>query len=109
MNEDTKQNISLPASVRRGLEQATQLQNQGRTNEANLVLQEMAKNVALSQPELAALLIAGQMGYEGFTLTDSTRDFNDKVVAKKFLGVTYAKDTDRTETTRTVTKTFRLF
>ncbi len=109
MNEDTKQNISLPASVRRGLEQASQLQNQGRTNEANSVLQEMAKNVALSQPELAALLIAGQMGYEGFTLTDSTRDTRDNVIEKKILGITYAKDIDRTEVKKTITKTFRLF
>ena len=85
------------------------MQSQGRPNEADNVLREMAKSIALSQPELAALLVAGQMGYEGFTLTDSTRDTRDNVIEKKILGITYAKDIDRTEVKKTITKTFRLF
>ena len=103
-----KENTNLPASIRQRLELAQQYADRGQYNQADNVLQEMARSLASSAPELCALLMAGQMGYQGFDHTQSEQDVRTRRVEKRMMGVKYGEDVETTTTTRTTTVRYRL-
>lgn len=76
-------NTSLPASLRQRLELVQQHRDRGQPERAEAVMQEMARTLATSAPELCALLLAKQLGHTGFETTETerrerTRSFNGR-------------------------------
>ncbi len=66
-------NTSLPASIRQRLELVQQHLDRGQPERAEAVMQEMARTLATTAPELAALLMARQMGHKAFQ-TEETQE-----------------------------------
>lgn len=101
-------NTSLPASIRQRLELAQQYLDQGQPQRAETVMQEMARALATAAPELCTLLMAGQMGYAGYQISNSERSTRTNRVEKKVWGMTIGEDIETVTTTRTTTTCYRL-
>lgn len=104
MNENT----TLPASVRERLELAQRHADAGDFRQADNVLREMARALASSAPELCALLMASQLGFEGYHTEFVDEDVNETRSPRRFLGIKYQEDIVTQTVTRRIVRTGRL-
>jgi hypothetical protein len=90
------------------LEQVQTLSSQHRGAEASSVLTQTLVEIARSNPELCAALIAAQMGHRQITLQQTVQSSNMIATDRRIFGLTYGQDIKRTTTTTTTTRTIRL-
>lgn len=70
---------SLPPSIRRQYEQAQALEAQGNHSGSEIVLQEMARTLASTQPKLCAMILASALGIKELNTYAAKQD---KTVAR---------------------------
>ena len=101
--------VSLPNSLRQQLDRAQHLLNQSedaasygdrslavvKAKEAMQVIQRVAEH----SPELAALIILGDLGYRGFELETIEHVDRYQVVERKVFGIPFGHDVVNTPTT----------
>lgn len=87
---------SLPISIRQRYEQAQTLVEQGKPDQAQLVLQEMARTLASTEPMLCALFLAGSLGLSGIEKRVETRRTNTTETPRMLFGVQVGRDVTTT-------------
>lgn len=100
--------VTVPKSILQRLEQVQTLNSQHRGAEANSVLAQTLVEIARSNPELCAVLIAAQMGHRQITLQQTVQSSTMVTSDRRIFGLTYGQDIKRTTTTTTTTRTIRL-
>lgn len=100
--------VSVPLSVRHQLERARNLIDNGRSGEAENVLKEAGMALARTNPELAALLVATQLGYREITATVTETSSQTTHTDKRFLGWCYANEYNTITNSRTTTRRMQL-
>lgn len=99
---------SLPLSIRQRYEQAQTLAEQGRPDQAQLVIQEMARTLASTAPELCTLLIAGMLGFNGIGYETEQRRTDRSVTVRTAFGIQIGEDVTTTTHVDTVRKSWTL-
>ncbi len=94
---DQQSLISVPNSLRQQLERAQNLLSQSEEAESNgnqslavvkaKEAMQVIQRVAQQSPELAALVILGDMGYRGFEIEMIERVDRHEIVQRTFLGI----------------------
>jgi hypothetical protein len=99
---------TVPRSILQRLEQVQSLASQQRMPEAGNALAQTLVEIARTQPELCAVMMAAQLGYREISFQQTVRTTNRSSTDKSIFGITYGQDNYMTTTSTTTTKTVRL-
>lgn len=100
--------VTVPKSILQRLEQVQSLASQNRMPEANQALGQALVEIARSQPELCALVLANQLGHRQLSLQQTVQQVDTYVTDRQIFGLTYGKDVKTVRSTTTTTRTMRL-
>lgn len=98
---------SLPTSVRQHLQQQVTPYHE-QSSETLVFIREAGKELARSAPDLAALLIAGQLGSDEIVVRETTTDTTGNEDCLKLFGLTFIRDGYKHTKTKTVERSYRL-
>ncbi len=99
---------SLPTSIRERLELARTLQSNGDQRSADSVLQQAVVELARTQPEMCALLLSANLGYQGISATVVERTTVMIPRPITFCGFNVGEEWVALTTTKETTKHLRL-
>jgi ABC-type oligopeptide transport system substrate-binding subunit len=94
--------VSVPSSVRVRLEQAETLLAQNRPREAEAAFKAAGSELARTQPELATMLVAAQMGHRDIAAAIKEVKTTTERVERRVLGVKVGEQRVPKTTTREV-------
>jgi hypothetical protein len=101
--------VTVPNSILQRLNQVQQLASQNRMPEASATLAQALVEIARTQPELGALMVAAHLGYSGLSFQQTVQSTNHYVTDRSIFGIRYGQDERTTTTTNTTTRSIRLW